>query len=82
MKNNFLVFLILAIFNTILWLAPASYAVTIDKIVVFGDSLSDTGNILTLTKTAKKAIPLIPLIPKDPHILMADFQMVLFGLSK
>lgn len=44
----------------------SSYATTIDKIIVFGDSLSDNGNIYSLTTNAKKAIPLIPIIPKNP----------------
>ena len=43
----------------------SAHAVTIDKIVVFGDSLSDNGNIYSLTTSAHKTFPLIPVIPND-----------------
>lgn len=39
---------------------------TIDKIIVFGDSLSDNGNVYNMLSTAKNVIPLVPLIPKNP----------------
>lgn len=46
---------------------PASAEpITIDKIVAFGDSLSDNGNIYSLTSAAHKitsAIPIIPMLP-------------------
>lgn len=38
-----------------------------DKIYIFGDSLSDTGNIHAYTKTAHKLIPKIPIIPDVPY---------------
>lgn len=44
-----------------------SFAQKADKIVVFGDSLSDNGNIAALTGRLHKAIPMIPIIPK-PNI--------------
>lgn len=46
----------------------------IDKIVVFGDSLSDNGNIFHLTNTAQKVISLIPLIPKSPPYFNGRFS--------
>ncbi|VVC77022.1 Phosphatidylcholine-sterol acyltransferase [Aquicella siphonis] len=50
------------------------YAVNIDKIVVFGDSLSDSGNIFSLTAMAHNSIPLIPVIPKDPPYYNGRFS--------
>lgn len=44
---------------------PFANAATIDKLIVFGDSLSDTGNIHAITATAHQAIPLVPVIPND-----------------
>lgn len=46
--------------------ATQSYAITVDKIVVLGDSLSDNGNLFSLTSKAHKVIPMVPLIPKTP----------------
>jgi phospholipase/lecithinase/hemolysin len=43
------------------------YAVTIDKIIVFGDSLSDTGNVYSLTSSAHYVMPRVPIIPKQPY---------------
>lgn len=43
-----------------------AYATTIDKIVVFGDSLSDNGNVFSVTTNAHKTIPKIPIIPREP----------------
>lgn len=42
------------------------YAVSIDKIVAFGDSLSDNGNLYTLTKRAHAVLPFVPIIPMNP----------------
>lgn len=50
------------------------YAAAIDKIVVFGDSMSDNGNIFSLTTLAHKTIPLIPIIPKDPPYYQGRFS--------
>ncbi|OGT35365.1 MAG: hypothetical protein A3F11_01840 [Gammaproteobacteria bacterium RIFCSPHIGHO2_12_FULL_37_14] len=49
------------------------YAITFDKIVVFGDSLSDNGNVFSFTSTAHKAIPRIPIIPKEPPYVQGRF---------
>lgn len=58
-------------FTSALWLISfcfciSSYAITVDKLIVFGDSLSDTGNLYSLTMKAHKVIPLVPVIPKNP----------------
>jgi phospholipase/lecithinase/hemolysin len=50
------------------------FASPIDKIVLFGDSLSDTGNIYQLTIEAHKAIPAIPIIPKNPPYFNGRFS--------
>ncbi len=49
-------------------------AVQIDKIVVFGDSLSDNGNILSLTSKAHKVFPSVPVIPKNPPYFEGRFS--------
>lgn len=46
--------------------SAATLGTTIDKIIVFGDSLSDNGNVYNMLATAKNVIPLVPLIPKNP----------------
>jgi phospholipase/lecithinase/hemolysin len=50
-----------------------SYAITIDKIVAFGDSLSDNGNIYSMTSKAKVGIPALPIIPKNPPYYKGRF---------
>lgn len=62
------------IISMVLFFVQSSYAATIDKIVVFGDSLSDNGNIYSLTTNAKKTIPLIPIIPKNPPYFDGRFS--------
>lgn len=52
----------------------ASYAVTIDKIILFGDSLSDNGNLYYLLATAHRIIPFVPLIPKTPPYFEGRFS--------
>ena len=47
--------------------ASLTYADSIDQIIVFGDSLSDTGNLYNFTSKAHKVIPSIPVIPKSPY---------------
>lgn len=46
----------------------------IDQIVVFGDSLSDNGNILALTTKAHKVFPNIPITPKNPPYYEGRFS--------
>lgn len=55
-------------------LFQASYAVTVDKIVAFGDSLSDNGNLFTFTSRAHKVLPLVPIIPIDPPYYKGRFS--------
>lgn len=61
----------------LLWLlclvSPITYAVTFDKIIAFGDSLSDNGNVFYFTSAAHKAVPLIPIIPKEPPYFQGRF---------
>ncbi|MHB1221758.1 MAG: SGNH/GDSL hydrolase family protein [Gammaproteobacteria bacterium] len=49
-----------------LGIMQASYAVTIDKIVLFGDSLSDNGNLYYLLASAHRIVPFVPTLPKSP----------------
>ncbi|MBX3710025.1 MAG: SGNH/GDSL hydrolase family protein [Gammaproteobacteria bacterium] len=62
------------IFITITLIFQCCYAKTIDKIIVFGDSLSDNGNIFSLTTKAHNAIPMIPPIPKNPPYFEGRFS--------
>lgn len=57
----------LAVFSTfvLLLFSQFSYAVTIDKVVVFGDSLSDNGNVYSITSKVHKVLPFVPVIPKN-----------------
>lgn len=50
------------------------YAMSIDKLIVFGDSLSDNGNLYSLTSTAHKIMPLVPIIPMDPPYFKGRFS--------
>lgn len=63
-KKNHIKSLISAIICSVA--AQAALATNIDRIVAFGDSLSDNGNIYSMTQKASKAIPMIPIIPKNP----------------
>lgn len=47
-------------------LLQVSFATTIDKIIAFGDSMTDNGNIYKFTIETHKVIPLVPIIPKNP----------------
>ncbi len=38
-----------------------------DQVIVFGDSLSDTGNIFRVTNTAHRLDPVVPVIPDAPY---------------
>lgn len=53
--------------------ASASMAESIDKIIVFGDSLSDNGNLFAFTTKAHKVIPMVPIIPKNPPYFEGRF---------
>lgn len=54
--------------------APIAHALVIDKIVIFGDSMSDNGNLYTLSSSAAKVIPLVPVVPKDPPYFKGRFS--------
>ncbi len=43
-----------------------AFATPVDQIVIFGDSISDNGNLYSLTSKFHKVIPLVPVIPKNP----------------
>lgn len=55
-------------------LFQTSYAVTVDKIVAFGDSLSDNGNLFSFTSRAHKVLPFVPIIPVDPPYYKGRFS--------
>lgn len=57
---------LLLLVTSLFCLFQSAYAVTIDKVVIFGDSLSDNGNIYSLTSKAHKVFPSVPVIPKSP----------------
>jgi phospholipase/lecithinase/hemolysin len=57
-----------------LFFSIQAYAASIDKIIVFGDSLSDNGNIYNFTSTAHKIIPSVPVMPKSPPYYAGRFS--------
>jgi phospholipase/lecithinase/hemolysin len=67
-------FITLILFLCFQFFISVSFAVEFDKIIVFGDSLSDTGNVFKLTTQANKIIPLIPIVPKDPPYFHGRFS--------
>jgi phospholipase/lecithinase/hemolysin len=66
--------IIYCLFSIFFILPQAVFAANIDKIIVFGDSLSDNGNIYHLTTLANQVIPLIPIIPKNPPYFNGRFS--------
>ncbi len=63
----------LAFFLMNLFLASTSYALNLDKIIVFGDSLSDTGNVFAFTTKAHQFDPDIPIVPAEPPYYAGRF---------
>lgn len=41
-----------------------SFALPVDRVITFGDSLSDNGNVDALTRRLHKVMPIIPVVPK------------------
>jgi|SRR5579885_3426485 phospholipase/lecithinase/hemolysin len=74
MKHGVLRYPAIIFFCLFAILFQTTRAAAIDKIVVFGDSLSDNGNIFSLTSFAHNEIPLIPIIPKDPPYYQGRFS--------
>ena len=66
MRMNIIRKAIASVFVLTAFLCQSAYAVSIDKIIMFGDSLSDNGNVYSITKTAHDTLPLIPIIPQEP----------------
>lgn len=54
--------------------ALPSYAVNVDKVIIFGDSLSDNGNIYTFTHAAHRVLPFVPVIPQNPPYYEGRFS--------
>lgn len=65
-------FLFVLIFFLFLNFCPV-YAFSFDKIIVFGDSLSDIGNVFLFTSAAHQAVPSIPIVPKEPPYFQGRF---------
>ncbi len=65
---------IAALFTLLFSFFQSAHAVQIDKVIVFGDSLSDNGNIYSLTKKFHKIISSVPIIPKDPPYYEGRFS--------
>ncbi len=59
---------------SIVLIIQSPYALTIDQLIVFGDSLSDNGNLYALTSLANKKMPQIPIIPKSPPYYEGRFS--------
>lgn len=58
----------------LLFFSTFTHALTIDKIIVFGDSLSDNGNIYALTQRASHIIPNLDPLPKSPPYYKGRFS--------
>ena len=65
---------LVAIFIASFCIIQSVQAVQIDKIIVFGDSLSDNGNILSLTTKLHKVFTSVPIIPKSPPYYEGRFS--------
>ena len=50
------------------------FAAQFDKIVMFGDSLSDTGRMYDIFSGAHKVLPIIPVLPKSPPYYNGRFS--------
>ena len=66
MRKSFFPAVVTFLFTSLFFMLQNAYAVNIDKIIVFGDSLSDNGNIFALTTNAHKLFPSVPVLPKNP----------------
>lgn len=62
------------LFTLLFTFFQSAHAVQIDKVIVFGDSLSDNGNIYSLTKKFHKIFSSVPIIPKDPPYYEGRFS--------
>lgn len=60
--------------SVVLCSSAVTMSATIDKVIVFGDSLSDNGNVYNMLAMAKNVIPLVPLIPKNPPYYEGRFS--------
>lgn len=67
MKKSFILFAIILLFPLI------GHAIHIDRIIVFGDSLTDNGNIYSFTSLAHKITSKIPVVPKTPPYYQGRF---------
>lgn len=67
-------YLAVILFSVFSFLMQNAYAATIDKIITFGDSLSDNGNLYGLMTTLHATVPLIPVLPKDPPYYRGRFS--------
>lgn len=74
MKNSAWLSACICLFTSLLTISPLAYADPIDQVIVFGDSLSDNGNIYNLTESLHKVISSIPVIPKDPPYYQGRFS--------
>ncbi len=65
----------LTIVSLLISIAPASFAATsIEKIIVFGDSLSDNGNLYALTSKLNAVTSWVPVLPKNPPYYKGRFS--------
>lgn len=74
MKKCFWLAACACLFTSALSLSTTAFADTIDQVIVFGDSLSDNGNIYNLTADLHKVTSSIPIIPKDPPYYQGRFS--------
>lgn len=74
MLNRKSMLLVLFLFFFSFSLSQNNYAIPIDKMIVFGDSLSDNGNLFSLTSEFHNIISQFPILPKDPPYFHGRFS--------
>jgi len=72
--KNFQKFVCGFLTSIIMMLSHTANAVTVDKLIVFGDSTSDNGNLYSITSKMHKVISKIPEIPKVPPYYEGRFS--------
>ena len=73
MKKSIGYFILLGILSLCASFFQSAYATNFDKIIVFGDSLSDNGNIYSLSSSLHKVTSYVPVIPKNPPYYLGRF---------
>lgn len=66
-------FLMMLVTVMVLFYSLTAAATPIDEIIVFGDSLSDNGNLYAFTQKAHEVFSAVPVMPKSPPYFQGRF---------